>query len=78
MEKLRGHAPSDSMEVGDSQDPAGDIETVVSECKFSMKLHMADSAWKQVRAFGRTFGSDGSSRPHRVLQTSLEKLPRCH
>ncbi|XP_024136141.1 DNA-dependent protein kinase catalytic subunit isoform X1 [Oryzias melastigma] len=47
MEKLRGHAPSDSMEVGDSQDPAGDIETVVSECKFSMKLHMADSAWKQ-------------------------------
>lgn len=48
MEKLRGHTSSDSMEVGDSQEPASDIEAVVSECKFSMKLHMADSAWKQV------------------------------
>uniref|UniRef100_A0A3P9H2R7 DNA-dependent protein kinase catalytic subunit n=1 Tax=Oryzias latipes TaxID=8090 RepID=A0A3P9H2R7_ORYLA len=47
MEKLRGHTSSDSMEVGDSQEPASDIEAVVSECKFSMKLHMADSAWKQ-------------------------------
>ncbi|KAM4534321.1 DNA-dependent protein kinase catalytic subunit isoform 1-T1 [Odontesthes bonariensis] len=46
-EKLRGQAPGDSMEVDDSQDPAGDAETVVNDCKFSMKLHMADSAWKQ-------------------------------
>uniref|UniRef100_A0A3B4ZYV0 DNA-dependent protein kinase catalytic subunit n=1 Tax=Stegastes partitus TaxID=144197 RepID=A0A3B4ZYV0_9TELE len=46
-EKLRVSAPSDSMEVDSSEDPAGDIETLVNECKFSMKLHMADSAWKQ-------------------------------
>nr|CBN81784.1 DNA-dependent protein kinase catalytic subunit [Dicentrarchus labrax] len=46
-EKLRGHAPSDSMEVDASEDPAGDIDTLVNNCKFSMKLRMADSAWKQ-------------------------------
>ncbi|XP_044032842.1 DNA-dependent protein kinase catalytic subunit isoform X2 [Siniperca chuatsi] len=46
-EKLRGHAPSDSMEVDGSDDPAGDIDTLVNDCKFNMKLHMADSAWKQ-------------------------------
>ncbi|XP_023253861.1 DNA-dependent protein kinase catalytic subunit [Seriola lalandi dorsalis] len=45
-DKLRGHAPSDSMEV-DGSDPEGDIETLVNECKFNMKLHMADSARKQ-------------------------------
>lgn len=45
-EKLRVHAPSDSMEVDDSE---GDIDTLVNECKFNMKLQMADSAWKQVR-----------------------------
>ncbi|XP_010766865.1 DNA-dependent protein kinase catalytic subunit [Notothenia coriiceps] len=43
-EKLRVHAPSDSMEVDDSE---GDIDTLVNECKFNMKLQMADSAWKQ-------------------------------
>ncbi|XP_022045230.2 DNA-dependent protein kinase catalytic subunit [Acanthochromis polyacanthus] len=46
-EKLRVNAPSDSMEVEGSEGPAGDIETLVNECKFSMKVHMADSAWKQ-------------------------------
>ncbi|XP_038580578.1 DNA-dependent protein kinase catalytic subunit [Micropterus salmoides] len=46
-EKLRGHAPSDSMEVDGSDDPAGDIDTLVNDCKFNMKLQMADSAWKQ-------------------------------
>ncbi|XP_037613149.1 DNA-dependent protein kinase catalytic subunit isoform X1 [Sebastes umbrosus] len=45
--KLRGHAPSDSMEVDGSEDPAGDIDTLVNDCKFNMKLQMADSAWKQ-------------------------------
>ena len=49
-EKLRGPAPSDSMEVDESQDPAGDVDTVVNDCKFSMKLHMADSARKQVKS----------------------------
>ncbi|KAK1885467.1 DNA-dependent protein kinase catalytic subunit [Dissostichus eleginoides] len=43
-EKLRVHAPSDSMEVDDSE---GDIDTLVNECKFNMKLQMSDSAWKQ-------------------------------
>ncbi|KAL3040873.1 hypothetical protein OYC64_011786 [Pagothenia borchgrevinki] len=43
-EKLRVHHPSDSMEVDDSE---GDIDTLVNECKFNMKLQMADSAWKQ-------------------------------
>ncbi|KAM6971354.1 DNA-dependent protein kinase catalytic subunit isoform 1-T1 [Tautogolabrus adspersus] len=46
-EKLRGHAPSDSMEVDGSDNAAGDIDTLVNDCKFSMKLRMADSAWKQ-------------------------------
>ncbi|XP_039982420.1 DNA-dependent protein kinase catalytic subunit isoform X2 [Xiphias gladius] len=46
-EKLSGHAPSDSMEVDGSEDPAGDIDTLVNDCKFNMKLHMADSAQKQ-------------------------------
>uniref|UniRef100_A0A3Q3GYS0 DNA-dependent protein kinase catalytic subunit n=1 Tax=Labrus bergylta TaxID=56723 RepID=A0A3Q3GYS0_9LABR len=43
-EKLRGHAPSDSMEVDGSDD---DIDALVNDCKFNMKLRMADSAWKQ-------------------------------
>ncbi|XP_012711305.2 DNA-dependent protein kinase catalytic subunit [Fundulus heteroclitus] len=46
-EKLRGPAPSDTMEVDEAQDPAGDIETIVNDCKFTMKLHMADSACQQ-------------------------------
>ncbi|XP_049420989.1 DNA-dependent protein kinase catalytic subunit isoform X2 [Epinephelus fuscoguttatus] len=46
-EKLRGHAPSDAMEVEDSEDAAGDVDTIVNNCKFSMKLQMANSAWKQ-------------------------------
>uniref|UniRef100_A0A8D3BVD0 DNA-dependent protein kinase catalytic subunit n=1 Tax=Scophthalmus maximus TaxID=52904 RepID=A0A8D3BVD0_SCOMX len=46
-EKLRGHAPSDSMEVDGSEDPADDVDTLVNDCKFNMKLHMANSAWEQ-------------------------------
>uniref|UniRef100_A0A665X1D8 DNA-dependent protein kinase catalytic subunit n=1 Tax=Echeneis naucrates TaxID=173247 RepID=A0A665X1D8_ECHNA len=46
-EKLRGHTPSDSMEVDAPDDPACDIDTLVNGCKFHMKLHMADSAQKQ-------------------------------
>lgn len=30
-------------------DPAGDTDALVNDCKFNMKLHMADSAWKQVK-----------------------------
>uniref|UniRef100_A0A3Q2ZLZ6 DNA-dependent protein kinase catalytic subunit n=1 Tax=Kryptolebias marmoratus TaxID=37003 RepID=A0A3Q2ZLZ6_KRYMA len=46
-EKLRVQAPRDSMDVDDSQDPAGDVETMVNDCKFHMKLHMANSACLQ-------------------------------
>ncbi|XP_041817022.1 DNA-dependent protein kinase catalytic subunit isoform X1 [Chelmon rostratus] len=46
-EKLRGHAPSDSMEVDGSDDPGGDIDTLINDCKFNMKLQMADSAREQ-------------------------------
>ncbi|TKS87933.1 DNA-dependent protein kinase catalytic subunit [Collichthys lucidus] len=46
-EKLGGHTPSDSMEVDGSEDPSGDIDMLVNNCKFNMKLQMADSAWKQ-------------------------------
>ncbi|KAM7390735.1 hypothetical protein PAMA_008770 [Pampus argenteus] len=46
-ETLRSHAPSDSMEVDGAEDPAGDIDILINDCKFSMKLQMADSAWKQ-------------------------------
>lgn len=43
--------PEDSMEVdGDGLDgeQPEDPETLVKDCKFNMKLRMADSAWKQV------------------------------
>ncbi|KAM7370115.1 hypothetical protein PAMP_011395 [Pampus punctatissimus] len=46
-ETLRSHAPSDSMEVDGAEDPAGDIDILINDCKFNMKLQMADSAWKQ-------------------------------
>lgn len=48
MEKLAGHAPADSMEVDAPEDPAGGIRTIVNDCKFTMNLEMANSAWKQV------------------------------
>lgn len=47
-EKLAGHAPADSMEVDASEDPAGGVRALVADCKFTMNLEMADSAWKQV------------------------------
>ncbi|XP_034562055.1 DNA-dependent protein kinase catalytic subunit [Notolabrus celidotus] len=43
-EKLGGNAPSDSMEVDGSE---ANVDTLVNDCKFNMKLRMADSAWKQ-------------------------------
>ncbi|XP_068160133.1 DNA-dependent protein kinase catalytic subunit [Antennarius striatus] len=46
-EKLRGHIFSDSMEVDSSEDPTGIIDTLINDCKFNMKLEMADSARKQ-------------------------------
>ncbi|XP_040921929.1 DNA-dependent protein kinase catalytic subunit [Toxotes jaculatrix] len=46
-EKLSGHAPGDSMEVDGSEDSAGEIDALVKDCKFNMKLHMADSTRKQ-------------------------------
>uniref|UniRef100_A0A8C7SL94 DNA-dependent protein kinase catalytic subunit n=1 Tax=Oncorhynchus mykiss TaxID=8022 RepID=A0A8C7SL94_ONCMY len=47
-EKLSNQATSDTMEVdGAELDQAQDLDTIVKDCKFSMKLCMADSAWKQ-------------------------------
>lgn len=43
-EKLKSHGSSDSMEV----DGDVDLDSLVNNCKFRMKLHMADSAWGQV------------------------------
>lgn len=48
-DKLRGHAPADSMEVDGSEDPASEIDALVNDCKFNMKLQMADSARTQVK-----------------------------
>lgn len=42
-EKLKSHGSSDSMEV----DGDVDLDSLVNNCKFRMKLHMADSAWGQ-------------------------------
>ncbi|KAM4606662.1 DNA-dependent protein kinase catalytic subunit [Polymixia lowei] len=44
-EDLKSRAPGDNMEVDGSEDPTG--EALINDCKFNMKLHMADSAWKQ-------------------------------
>lgn len=48
MEKLAGHTPANSMEVDASEDPAGAVRALVNDCKFTMNLEMANSAWKQV------------------------------
>lgn len=48
MEKLAGHATADSMEVDAPEDPAGGVRAIVNDCKFTMNLEMANSAWKQV------------------------------
>ncbi|XP_031440254.1 DNA-dependent protein kinase catalytic subunit [Clupea harengus] len=50
LEKLKVSAPDDSMEVdrdGMDVDQPEDMEALVKNCKFNMKLRMADSAWKQ-------------------------------
>nr|XP_057916892.1 DNA-dependent protein kinase catalytic subunit isoform X2 [Doryrhamphus excisus] len=46
-EKLQSHGDADSMDVDGSEDHTADLDTLVNNCKFSMKLHMADSARKQ-------------------------------
>lgn len=46
-EKLKGHPPRDLMEADGSEDPACDVDALINDCRFSMKLHMADSALKQ-------------------------------
>ncbi|XP_077410583.1 DNA-dependent protein kinase catalytic subunit isoform X2 [Vanacampus margaritifer] len=46
-ENLQSHADPDSMEVDGTDDTAEDLNTLVNNCKFNMKLHMADSARKQ-------------------------------
>ncbi|XP_072306662.1 DNA-dependent protein kinase catalytic subunit [Eucyclogobius newberryi] len=43
LEKLKSQGSTDDMEVDDEPD----INCLVNNCKFSMKLHMADSAWGQ-------------------------------
>ncbi|KAL6490371.1 hypothetical protein MHYP_G00007160 [Metynnis hypsauchen] len=46
-EKLKS-SPANSMEVdGAEQESTEDLEALVKQCKFNMKLTMADSAWKQ-------------------------------
>lgn len=37
------------MEVDSSEDAAGEIDKLINDCKFTMKLQMANSAWKQVK-----------------------------
>uniref|UniRef100_A0A3B5Q076 DNA-dependent protein kinase catalytic subunit n=1 Tax=Xiphophorus maculatus TaxID=8083 RepID=A0A3B5Q076_XIPMA len=47
LDKIREKLRGDSMEVDEAQDPARNVETIVNDCKFTMKLHMADSACQQ-------------------------------
>lgn len=47
--KIKHFAASDSMEVDGSEDTAGEIDRLINDCKFNMKLQMANSAWKQVK-----------------------------
>ncbi|TSL34570.1 DNA-dependent protein kinase catalytic subunit [Bagarius yarrelli] len=48
LEKLCS-SPANSMEVDESEQDSttGTLEALVKDCKFNMKLNMADSAWKQ-------------------------------
>ncbi|XP_026183019.1 DNA-dependent protein kinase catalytic subunit isoform X2 [Mastacembelus armatus] len=46
-ENQRGNIPLDSIDVDVSEDPACVVDTLVNDCKFSMKLKMANSALKQ-------------------------------
>ncbi|TWW70550.1 DNA-dependent protein kinase catalytic subunit [Takifugu flavidus] len=49
-DSMEAQAPSDSMEVDGPDGPDGTpapMDTLINECKFSMKLQMANSAWKQ-------------------------------
>uniref|UniRef100_A0A3Q2XVH6 DNA-dependent protein kinase catalytic subunit n=1 Tax=Hippocampus comes TaxID=109280 RepID=A0A3Q2XVH6_HIPCM len=46
-EKLQSHTDADSMEVDGADGGPEDLNGLVNNCKFNMKLHMADSARKQ-------------------------------
>lgn len=43
-------SPANSMEVdgAEQESTAAELGALVKDCKFNMKLNMADSAWKQV------------------------------
>lgn len=47
------------MEVDRSGGAGAEMDALISDCKFSMKLQMADSAWKQVVTRGRRLWSGG-------------------
>lgn len=37
------------MKVDSSENTVTEIDRLINNCKFNMKLQMADSAWKQVK-----------------------------
>lgn len=84
MEKLAGHTPANSMEVDASEDSAGAVRALVNDCKFTMNLEMANSAWKQVMGEAVRMsrcgeGTKGGKKKntHWVLLW-LEQLPSGH
>lgn len=46
---IKPHTSSDGMEVDSSEGTTVGIDSLINDCKFNMKLQMADSAWKQVK-----------------------------
>ncbi|XP_029955282.1 DNA-dependent protein kinase catalytic subunit [Salarias fasciatus] len=47
LDKIREKLAGDGMDLDGSENPEAEVEKLVNDCKFSMKLHMADSACKQ-------------------------------
>ncbi|CAN9506484.1 unnamed protein product [Ophioblennius macclurei] len=47
LDKIREKLTGDGMDVDGSENPELEVDKLVSNCKFNMKLHMADSACKQ-------------------------------
>lgn len=74
MEKLAGHAPADSMEVDAAGDPAEGVRALVRDCKFTMNLEMANSAWKQVNEGG---GSGGEAKEQKEKKPKHLTLSSC-
>lgn len=85
MDKIRKKigdlATGDGMEVDSSEDPAGEMTTLINDCKFSMKLQMANSAWKQVKKLHKIlyrfffFLATNSSRANGVFRITLRWPP---